>query len=90
MTNLDKPTKDLEEWLDHQAKARRRLYHRYGKPLEEQHQGEYLAIGFDGQTILGKDDGEVLKKAIEALGRGNFAFVRVGYRSFGRWLSLSL
>lgn len=80
---------DLKEWLAYMARERPRLYVQYGKPLEENHKGEYLAIGFDGQTILGKHAGEVLKKAVQALGSGNFVLVRVGHLTYGRWLSLS-
>ena len=80
---------DLKEWLEHMGEERSRLYAQYGKPLEEHHKGEYLAIGFDGQTILGKRAGEVLKKAVETLGSGNFVMARVGFRTFGRWLSLN-
>jgi hypothetical protein len=80
---------DLKEWLAHMAKERPRLYAQYGKPFEENHKGEYLAIGFDGQTQLGKDAGEVLTRAVQTLGSGNFVLVRVGYHTFGRWLSIS-
>lgn len=80
---------DLKEWLAYRAQEDRRLYERYGRPLEEAHKGEYLAIGPEGQTILGKSDVEVLQKAIETFGRGNFALARVGHRTFGRWLSVS-
>ena len=51
---------DLKEWLEHMAEERSRLYDQYGKPFEEHHKGEYLAIGFGGETILGKRCGEVL------------------------------
>ena len=77
----------LKEWMAHRAKEDKRLYERYGKPLEKDHKGEYLAIGPDGQTILGASDVIVLKRAIEAFGSGNFALTRVGHRAFGRWLS---
>jgi len=80
---------DLKEWLAHRAEEDRRLYEQYGKSLEKDHTGEYVAIGTEGQTILGKSDVEVLQKAIETFGSGNFALVRVGHRTFGRWLSLS-
>ena len=77
----------MKAWLSHQAKERERLYEQYGKPLEERHAGEYLAIGSDGETVLGKDEGQVLKQAIKNLGSGNFAFVRVGSPTYGQWLS---
>ena len=59
------------------------LYERYGKPLEGQHQGEFVAIGKDGQIILGKDDVEVLKRALELFGSRKFAFRRVGFQALG-------
>ena len=80
---------ELREWLARNAKQRKHLYELYGKPLEDRHKGEYLAIGFDGQTILGKDDGEVLRKAIQDLGSGNFVLARVGQLTFGKWLKLN-
>ena len=86
---VEEPMTDLKEWLEHMAEELSRLYEQYGKPFEENHKGEYLAIGFGGETILGKRSGEVLKRAVQELGSGNFVLVRVGYRTFGRWLSLS-
>jgi hypothetical protein len=67
----------------------RQLYERYGRPLESAHKGEYIAISPDGKTILGSRAAEVLRQAIDAFGSGNFALRRVGYRTFGRWLTLS-
>ena len=58
-----------------------RLYELYGKQLEEECSGKFLAIGPDGQTILDDDDGKVLQEAIERFGSGNFAFTRVGDRT---------
>lgn len=80
----------IKEWLAHRAQEDRRLYEQYGKPLEEAHKGEYVAIGPEGQIVLGEDDVEVLKKAIEAFGSGNFALARVGHLALERWLSLGL
>jgi hypothetical protein len=79
---------DLLQWLVKRTEEDMRLYEQYGKPLEATHRGEYVAIGSDGQTILGKSDLEVLERAVETLGSGNFALMRVGHRSLGRWLSL--
>ncbi len=74
----DQATKRLEE--------KDRLYERYGKPFEDEHKGEYLAISNDGSTILGEWPGEVLHQAIEEFGRSNF---RVGHRVFAQWLLLA-
>ena len=78
----------VKEWLATRGQQDRRLYERFGKPLEKTHKGEYVAIGPDGETILGKSAAEVLQKAIETFGSGNFALARVGHRTFGRWLNL--
>ena len=80
---------DLKQWLLHHAEERRRLYEQYGKPLEKEHFGEYAAISFDGRTILGQRSGDVLKRAIDTFGSGNFVLSRIGHRTFGRWLSLT-
>jgi hypothetical protein len=79
----------LKQWLENRVEEDHRLYERYGKPLEEAHKGEYLAIGPDGQTILGVDDTEVFRQAIEAFGSGNFGFFRLGYPALEKWLSLN-
>ncbi len=78
---------DTKDWLAEKAKKDRQLYEQYGRPLEKEHEGDCLAIGPDGQTILGENDVEVLRQAIDTFGSGNFAFVRVGRRTFGQWLS---
>ena len=70
-------------------KRDRELYERYGKPLERNHKGEYVAISPEGRTILGSRAAEVLDQAVDNFGSGNFALKRVGYRAFGRWLTLS-
>ena len=74
---------DTKEWLAHRAREDRRLYERYGRPLEQEHNGEYLAIGADGQTILAKTLTEVTEKAVQTFGSGNFALAHVGHRAIG-------
>ena len=81
---------NLKEWLALRAEHKRTLYEQYGKPLEKANRGEYLAIGTDGRTILGKRAGEVLRKAMETFGSRNFALMRVGYSTFGKWLNLGV
>ena len=80
---------NLKEWLSHRSEERQRLYQQYGKPFENEHSGEYVAISFDGQTILGQRSGDVLKCAVDTFGSGNFVLSRIGHRTFGRWLSLT-
>ena len=80
--------KPVDEWAAQRIAEDDRLYDLYGKPLEEKHWGRFVAIGSDGQTILGDDDGSVLGQAIEKFGSGNFAFTRIGDRTLGQWLAL--
>jgi hypothetical protein len=79
---------DLQAWLAERAKQDQRLYEQYGKSLEKDHTGEYVAIGADGQTLIGASAAEVLQQAVDAFGSGNFALKRVGHRTFGRWLAV--
>jgi hypothetical protein len=61
------------------------LYEKHGKPFEAEHLGEFIAISYNGQMVVAKDDIEVLKVALERFGSGNFAFRRVGFRTLGKW-----
>jgi hypothetical protein len=79
----------IKEWLATKGERDRLLYEQYGKPLELAHNGEYVAIAPDGETILGESATDVLQRAVRAFGSGNFALARVGHRTFGRWLRLS-
>jgi tetratricopeptide (TPR) repeat protein len=55
------------------------LYERYGKPLEREHHGKYIAISRDGRVIVDSNDLSVIGQAINAFGSGNFVFRRIGY-----------
>jgi Tfp pilus assembly protein PilF len=55
------------------------LYERYGKPLEKEHRGKYIAINQDGRAIVDSDDLSVIGQAINTFGSGNFVFRRIGY-----------
>ena len=55
------------------------LYERYGKPLEREHHGKYIAISREGQVIIDADDMVVVSQAIQRFGSGNFMFHRIGY-----------
>lgn len=50
------------------------LYERYGKPLEAEHQGKFVAITSDGRTMLGTDRDKLFQNAIKAFGTGAFVF----------------
>jgi hypothetical protein len=78
----------MKEWLAWRTKEDDRLYELYGKPLEKDHKGEYVAIGPEGQIILGDDGNAVIKQAIDRFGSGNFAITKVGEGAYGKWLSL--
>ncbi len=56
------------------------LYERYGKPLEHDHYAEYVAIAQDGRIIVGKEDLEVVDRAMNEFGGGNFVLCRIGFR----------
>ncbi len=60
-----------------------RLYATYGKPLEDDHWGKFVAISPDGRVLLGETSLEVLERASEEFGSGNFIF-KVGERVVGR------
>ena len=60
------------------------LYERYGKPLETDHKGEYLAVSPKGDTILGSTLLDVAKQATDKFGPGNFVY-RVGESAVGKW-----
>ena len=72
------------------AEQREYLYLKYGKRLEKDHEGEYIAIAMapQGEVIVAKDEGEVLKKALIDFGPGQFIFQKVGYPTLGKWLVL--
>lgn len=61
-----------------------RRYERYGKPLEIDHRGDFIAITQDGRVIVGKNDIEVVDRAIEEFGSGNFILCRVGDKTVGK------
>ena len=60
------------------------LYERFGRPLEAQHRGEYVAISPEGKTLLGPSVLDVLQRAKAAFGPGNFIF-KVGDKAVGKW-----
>jgi len=61
-----------------------KLYEQYGKPLEVEHKGVYLAVSPDGQTVLGATLMEVSKQAKQVFGPGSFVF-KVGEKAVGKW-----
>lgn len=61
-----------------------RLYEAYGRPLEAQHRGEYVAIFPDGKTIIGRGRLAVAEQAVRTIGRGSFLF-KIGDKAVGKW-----
>lgn len=76
---------DLKAWMANRTATDERLYERYGKPLEAEHKGKFVAIGPGGQTILGTEELAVALEAEEKFGAGNFALRRIGYHYNVRW-----
>jgi hypothetical protein len=75
---------------EYRRKTARELYEQYGKPLEAEHKGEYLAISASGKTVLGKSLSQVVTDALAQFGKGNFIF-KIGNRAVGsfRWATSS-
>ena len=77
-----------EEWMERKLAEQCRLYDQYGRLLEKEHTGEFVAISLDGDIILGHREGEILKRSLDTFGRDNFAMARVGHKAMVEWLSL--
>ena len=61
------------------------LYARYGKPLEAEHSGDFIAISTQGKVVRAPTLQEVLDLSLEQLGKGSYVF-RVGAdRSVIEW-----
>ena len=77
-----------QDRIKEQLARERRLYNLYAKHLEPEHNGEFVAISPDGKVIVGKRDGEVLKRAVNIFGRGNFAMARIGHEVMHEWVTV--
>jgi hypothetical protein len=71
----------LDDDLDRQYDE---LYELYGKPLEAEHRGEFLAISPQGKTMLGPTLRQVALQAPDVLGPGVFVY-QVGEPAVGKW-----
>lgn len=60
------------------------LYERYGKPLEREHFGRYVAVFPDGRLVLGESILQVTDEAVSRFGRGAIVF-KIGEGAAGRW-----
>lgn len=74
---------------DHDTEKAIRLYEMYAKPLEVQHEGEYVAVSARGETALGDDLLELVDRAVEQLGPGSYVF-KIGDIAVGKWLCQTL
>lgn len=61
-----------------------RLYEQYGKPLETDHWGEFLAVSPQGETVIAGTLLEVAQRALAAFGPGSFVF-KIGDKVVGGW-----
>ena len=81
--------------LEHQEKLRQgielgeRLYEQYGKPLEKEHWGKYLAVHPDGRTVLTHDYETLKERSLAELGMGVYVF-KVGPRAIHRMTGIRL
>ena len=76
---------DMKAWVRERAEKDANLYDCYGKPLEADHVGEFVAISDNGETVLGVDSLTVDLEALKRFGSGHYAFRRIGSDVEGRW-----
>ena len=69
---------------DDRLKEADRLSDEHVKPLEAEHQGDYVAVSPKRETVFGESLLEVAEKAVATFGPGNFLF-KVGERVVGAW-----
>lgn len=69
-----------QQWADED-----RLYAQYGKPLEHERWGDYIAVSRDGRTLLGGNLRVLSGEALDTLGSGTYV-VKVGEPEVARWL----
>ena len=81
--------KSTKDWMAKRDSADEDLYEQYGEPLEEDHEGEFVAISDDGQTIIGDNMDQVIFQAIDDFGSGNFALRKIGSPALGKWLQIA-
>ena len=77
---------DTKDWIEQKLKEQRRLYEQYGEALEKDHTGEFVAISLEGEIILDRKMGKLLKRAVETFGQDNFAMARVGHEAMVEWM----
>ena len=80
---------DVRAWIAERAAEDDRLYERYGRELEAEHRGEFVAISQDGRLVLGHDELTVAHEAIRRFGPGAFTLRRIGADAEIRWRALA-
>ncbi|MGI8554129.1 MAG: hypothetical protein ACR2PL_25585 [Dehalococcoidia bacterium] len=82
--------KNLEQWLAKRSVEDEHLYERFGKALEPEHTGKWVAIGEAGAIIVGTEDVAVAREASQRFGDGQYAMRRIGwaYDYRIRWVHL--
>ena len=80
---------DVRAWIADRARKDDRLYERYGRPLEAEHAGEFVAISDDGRVIRGPDELALATGALGRFGAGAFALRRIGADAEIRWRTLT-
>jgi len=73
-----------QQSMDDLARRYDELYEQYGRPLERDHLGEYLAVSPGGDVTLGQTMQEAAQRAADQFGPGSFLF-KIGERAVGRW-----
>ena len=81
--------KSSNDWMERKLQEQRRLYQLYGRPLEDEHAGEFVAISLDGDILLDRKMGKLLRRATDTFGRDNFALARVGHDAMTEWMRAS-
>lgn len=61
-----------------------RLYREHVKPLEADHQGEYVGVALDGRTVLRPTLLEAVRESVSRFGKGKSVVFRVGDKVVGR------
>ncbi len=61
------------------------LYARYGKPLEAEHPGDFIAISTQGKVVRAPTLQQVLDLSLEQLGKGSYVFRLGADRSVIKW-----
>lgn len=75
---------EVRAWMAERSRKDEELYERYGRPLEADHAGEFVAISDNGEIILGTDKLALANEAALRFGDGNFAFRKIGARAESR------